>query len=211
MQLISVALADTYFLIRHGLKSLLSKHQHFQLVAEVSNETQLLSLLKSSTIDLLIIDYFQLPHFTPNTIEKVNQSSPHTKLLIISSDEDKQSIYNIIQTGIDIFLTKKCNEKEVSDALQAAITGDKFFCKTILNFIVEKSFGKEEKHSNTPLTEREMEIVYLISKGFISKEIATKLNITLHTVYTHRKNILKKLNLHSTPDLVRYALQQKIS
>lgn len=210
MYSISVALADNCFLIRHGLKSLLYKQQRFKLVAEVINEAQLLSLLKTNTIDLLIIDYFQLPHFTPSTIEKVQQNSPHTRLLVISSDENKQSIYNVIQTGIDIFLTKKCDEKEVMDALQAAITGDKFFCKTILNFIVEKSFGKEEKEVNTPLTEREIEIVYLISKGFISKEIATKLNITLHTVYTHRKNILKKLDLHSTPDLVRYALQQKI-
>ncbi len=184
----------------------------FILCGEVQNENDLEDFLKTKRPDIIIIDYNQPDSFGVETILKINKLSPKTKILIISSDNNKNNIYKVLELGVNSFLTKQCDQQEILNAIRATSKGEKFFCNNVLNYILEKSFSPEDNGdcSPTPLTLREMQIVRLVAAGKIAKEIAHTLNLSTHTVYTHRKNIMKKLGLGSTSELVIYALNHGI-
>lgn len=211
---ITIILADSDYLIRVGLRHLLENTPDFKVVGEVTNEADLFQALTEQQPDILILDHHQSPHFSENVVETIQKTTPHTNLLIISADGDKQRISTLIQSGINSYLTKKCSRDEIIDAVRATARGENFFCKNIMNYILEKSFGKTPKTKTTTprtvatLTKREQEVVRLIAQGRVAKEIAKELHLSIHTVYTHRKKIMKKLQIKSTSELVLYAANQ---
>lgn len=205
---ITISIADSQYLTRRGLKQVLSQRQGIRVVGEISTEPDLLAHLRTTQPDIVILDYNQPRHFNPETIAKVRASSPRTEVLVISADDQKDRIFNVIQGGIKCFITKECDEAEILDAIHAAKTGQKFFCNKVLDFILEKSLTPASDNTeSSPLTPREQEIVILTAQGLIAKEIAAKLNLSTHTVYTHKKRIMKKLELKSPMQLVMYAIE----
>lgn len=206
MQKLSVILADSQYLIRVGLRHILDAIPDCEIVAEATHEAALLNLLHHHQPNILVLDYNQPGRFSTETIYKTRTVSPHTNLLIISADEDKKNIYQVLESGVNSFLSKLCDENEIVNAVLATGKGEKFFCTNVLNHLLEKSFPKEADCMPTPLSPREIEIVRLVASGLIAKEIAGKLNLSTHTIYTHRKNIMKKLRLGTTSELVLYAV-----
>ncbi|MFT5383147.1 MAG: DNA-binding NarL/FixJ family response regulator [Saprospiraceae bacterium] len=192
--------------MRVGLRHLMERIDDFEIVGEAKNMVDLKHLLKGNSIDVVILDHLQTNNFGDDVFQTIRTLSPKTQILIISADDNKQNIYKVIESGVNSFLTKQCDEEEIINAVKATAKGEKFFCSKVLNFILEKSFGKAENCAPSPLTPRECEIVRLVSAGKIAKEIAGELNLSTHTVYTHRKNIMKKLQLNSTSELVMYAI-----
>jgi len=209
MSTIPIILADAHFLIREGIKRVLREEKNMQVVAEADNEETLLNLLGYHQAKVLIIDYDQPGAFSKATISRVKERFAECNILVISSDRDQNNIFEILETKVNSFLTKECDQKEIIDAVQATAKGDKFFCTNVLNVILERSIynSEDETCKATPLSPRELQILKLVAEGKIAKEIAGSLNLSTHTVYTHRKNILRKLNLTSTSDLVLYALE----
>lgn len=205
MKRIAIIIADSQFLVRVGLRSLLSTFPACEVVAEATSEAQLMGQLAKHRPDVVALDYNQPQRFSPETIEKIREASPGTKILVISGDEDKKTIYQVLESGVNSFLSKQCGEKEITDAVMATANGEKFYCTNVLNHLLEKSFPKADC-APTPLSAREVEIVQLVAEGLIAKEIAGRLNLSTHTVYTHRKNIMKKLRINSTSELVLYAV-----
>jgi len=210
MSKISIALADSQYLIRVGLKSLIEEFEQFEIVGEASNENDLLQILQNQSPQVIILDYQQPGNFSIDSINKIKTSSPSANILIISGDNNKENIYQVVKYGVNSFLTKSCDEEEIISAIKATAKHEKFFCNKVLNFILEKSFGKSEDCEATPLTPREIEIVRLVVNGKIAKEIAEQLNLSTHTIYTHRKNIMNKLELKSTSELILYAVEKGI-
>jgi len=210
MSTISVLIADSDYLIREGFKHIFANIREIDVTGEAMNEVELINRVQKAHYQVIILDYNQPNNFTIKTVEAVKKAAPRSNLLIISSDNNKQNIYNIISDGVNSFLTKRCSREEIINAVKATAKGEKFFCTTVLNYILEKSFRSEQTETEIPLTAREREIVQLIAKGLISKEIGSQLNITTHTVYTHRKKILKKLGLSSASELILYAVNQGI-
>jgi DNA-binding NarL/FixJ family response regulator len=208
---IPIILADAQYLVRIGLRALLEREPQFQILSEATDEEELLELLKAHPARVVIMDYNQSGYFNTETVAKVKKASPQSNLLIISADDDKQNIYKVLENGVNSFITKSCDEQEIIDAIKAADRGEKFFCSKVLDYLLEKSFPKNEKDAScepVPLSPREIEIVRLIAKGLIAKEIAEELNLSTHTIYTHRKNILKKLGLSTASELMVYAVKQ---
>lgn len=210
MSKITIAIADSQYLIRVGLRHLIEEFEQFEIVGEASSEKKLLQVLTDHTPNVVILDYHQPESFDINSIEKIRSTSPDSKILVISGDNEKENIYNVVQNGVSSFLTKSCDEEEIINAIKATAKNEKFFCNKILNFILEKSFTKEEDCSPLPLSPREIEIVRHVVNGKIAKEIACELNLSTHTIYTHRKNIMNKLELKSTSELVLYAVEKGI-
>lgn len=202
-----VLLADAQFLIRFALKELLKETNTFLVIGEAGNEAELNKIIAEMSPDIIVIDYNQPGFFSIESIKNVKQKHPTIELLVISSDENKENIYDVINTGVLRFLTKKCDAHEINEAFRAIIKGEKFFCASIFNFIFEMSFSQNNYSSNPlPLSARELEIVQLIAQGLVAKEISSKLNLSTHTVYTHRKNIMEKLKLKRGSELVLFAV-----
>lgn len=210
MKSYSVLLADEQPLVRLALRQLLSQKEYYRIVGEVGNEEEMLASLRINKPDLVIIDYSQKESFSSNSLAKLKAISAQSQVLVISSDTRKDNIAQVLELGITCFLTKTCGLGEILDAAQAALRGDKFFCNRVIDFLLEKSFSKETEVTcaPTPLSSREIEIVQLSAKGLIAKEIADTLNLSTHTVYTHRKNIMKKLQISSSSELVLYAVSK---
>lgn len=210
MKQYSVLLADEQPLARLALRQLLGQREHYQIVAEVGNEEELIASLRVNRPDLVVLDYSQSESFRPSSIAKIKTVSPNTQILIISADTRKDNIAQVLELGVTSFLTKTCGLHEILEAAQATLRGDKFFCSRVIDFLLEKSLAKESEFNcaPTPLSAREIEIVQLSAKGLIAKEIADTLNLSTHTVYTHRKNIMKKLQISSSSELVLYAVSK---
>lgn len=206
-QLLSIGIADSQSLTRLGIRSLLDEQQGLEIAFEATDQSELEEAMQTHRIAILIIDYKQPGHFNFSGLQLLKQKYPDCHIMVISADEEKQSIYQVLEMGVHAYLTKSCGEDEVSDALKAVARGEKFYCTRILDILLEKSFAKDpETAISTPLSARELEILQLVAKGFVAKEIADTLNLSTHTVYTHRKNILKKLGVSSTSELVLAAI-----
>ncbi|MDX1943129.1 MAG: response regulator transcription factor [Saprospiraceae bacterium] len=210
MQSVSVILADAQYLTRFGLRQLLEAKHQFEVLAEADCEDTLLQQLNEYAPQVVILDYNYPGYFSLDTIDLIKAKAPNSRILIISEDHDKNSIYEVLELGVSSFLTKTCGEEEIIDAINATARGQKFFCTKVLDYLLEKSFSKGGNCDPMPLTLREIEIVKLVAKGLIAKEIADELNLSPHTVYTHRKKIMKKLNLSSSSELVLYAVNNGI-
>ncbi len=210
MQNISIILADAQYLTRLGLRQVLEANAHFDILAEAGDEEELIQYLKQYPAQIVILDYNSPGYFSQQTIDQIKDTAPNARILVISEDHDKSSIYEVLEHGVSSFLTKTCGEEEIIDAINATARGQKFFCTKVLDYLLEKTFAKGESCAPTPLTPREIEIVKLVAKGLIAKEIADVLNLSPHTVYTHRKKIMKKLNLNTSSELVLYAVTNGI-
>jgi DNA-binding NarL/FixJ family response regulator len=204
-----VLLADAQFLIRFALKELLKETNTFSVIGEAGNEAELNKIIAETPPDIIVIDYNQPGFFSVESIKNIKEQHPTIELLVISSDDNKENIYDVINSGVLRFLTKKCDAHEINEAFRAIIRGEKFFCASIFNFIFEMSFSQNNYSSNPlPLSARELEIVQLIAQGLVAKEIGKKLNLSTHTVYTHRKNIMEKLKFRRSSELVLFAVNK---
>ena len=207
MEPIRIVIADAHFLIREGLKNLFEREPDIELVGEAIQEAQLFSLLKTHHPNVLIIDYDQAGKFSSETVKQILNRFPEVNILIISANDKREEIYDLLENKVNSYLTKECDQREIIDAVKATARGEKFFCTKVLNYLLEKSFSDKENCAPTPLSPREVEIVRLVAEGKIAKEIASTLDLSTHTVYTHRKNIMRKLQLSSSSELVLYAVQ----
>jgi DNA-binding NarL/FixJ family response regulator len=215
MNAISIVIADAQHLIRAGLRHLVSQDDRFKVVGEASNEEELRKKLSELQPDVVILDYDQDGAFSISTINRLKAQHPHVRIMVMSDDDEKERIYKVLQLGVNGFLTKGCGEEEVYDAIKATAKGEKLFCTRVLDYLLEKSFPEQQQKpaeresvscGPTPLSPREIEIVRHIARGLIAKEIASELNLSTHTIYTHRKNIMRKLNLSSASELILYAV-----
>lgn len=204
-----VIVADAHYLVRYAIRSILEGAAAFEVIEEVDNEAELLKVVEAERPDLVIVDYAQPGYFSQITLQKLLTLVSAQHIMIISSDEDEQTIHQALELGIQTFITKSCDNEEVIDAAQAAVKGQKFFCNQVIDYLLEKSFSRTSSHESQvqPLTPREIQVVQLIAKGFIAKEISDILNLSTHTVYTHRKNIMRKLDLSSPSELILYAVK----
>jgi len=206
---ISILIADAQYLIRRGLNQVLQSEKEFDVISEVGSEEELLSEVVKKDPDVVIMDFDQPGFFTEETITKVKEISPFTGIMVVSGNTSQKGIHFAVENGINSFITKQCDEKEIVNAVLATSKKEKFFCHKVLEKILEKSFGSEEEACEPiPLSPREIEVVQQIATGRIAKEIASELHLSTHTIYTHRKNIMRKLGLSSPVELVMYAINK---
>ena len=206
-----IVLADAQYLMRFAVRELLARYDQFDVIGEADHEEQLVAMARAQEPDLIIFDYNQPDDFGLTTIDRLRKTAPNSRLMVISGDDRKESMFQALEAGVHSFLTKNCDEEEIVDAINASVKGEKFYCTQIIDFLLEKSFAKDsavvDGSASTTLTEREAQIVQLIAKGFIAREISNLLNLSVHTIYTHRKNIMRKLEISSTSELVLYAVR----
>lgn len=203
---ISLSIADPSFLIREGLKRVIEE-SNISLISEIKNHNDFWSNISLNQPDVLIVDYDSKNFIETSDLTRVLQIYPEIRLLVISDDNNKDTILNTVKTGITGYLTKECGKEEIITAINTVAKGDKFFCNKILDVILEKHIIPGNSQDSPELSEREIEITKMITKGMSNKEIADTLFLSIHTVYTHRKNIMRKLNIKSPVELVLYAME----
>ncbi len=205
MPFIKIAIADPVFLVREGFKKIIENKKHLKLISEIAEGKDLWIKLENSNPDILILDYNNNGFLKLDDIPKIKEAYPTLQIIIIYNDEKKENILYIIKNGVNSYLTKECGDDEICNAIDSVLKNEKFFCNKILDIILEKQLENQNCESIN-LSFREIEVTKLIVEGLTNKEISDKLFISIHTVYTHRKNIMRKLQLKSPVELVLYAI-----
>lgn len=209
--MIKIVIADAQYLIRIGLSNLLATTKNFNIVGEATNSAELLELVKEHEPEVVIFDYNSEKNFLIDDIKMVKKASTKTNFLIISADESKKNIYKVIELGALSFLTKECDKEEIVGAIYATAKNEKFLCHKVIDIIIEKHIHTDEDNCKAfNLSLRETEIIKLTAKGWTAKTIAGHLFLSTHTVYTHKKNIMKKLKINSSSEMIVYAIQNSL-
>ncbi|MEQ9306261.1 MAG: response regulator transcription factor, partial [Marinoscillum sp.] len=131
-----------------------------------------------------------------------------TNVLIITNEDKKEHVKPLLDLGIKGIVTKKCSQAEIINAIESVSQNNRFYCNRILDLLIEDDkSAKEVDCEPTDLSPREYEVLQLITKGHKTVQIADELNVSVHTINSHRKNILKKLNLKSPTELIVYAME----
>ncbi|MEJ7646740.1 MAG: response regulator transcription factor [Chryseolinea sp.] len=206
MSILSVLLADNQPLTAAGLNYILRDRNDIRIIAEVKTQRELPEMVRLHRPDLLIVDYNAPGYVTKSDLADVKSYSPGTNILAISSDDNKANILQVLQAGVHGYLTKECSKEEIIMAVAAVGRGEKFFCHKILDIIMQKHFPQEAEIVPGILTMRETEILKLLASGYSTQKVADELFLSPHTVHTHRKSIIKKLNIKSPTEFVIYAL-----
>ncbi|WNJ20547.1 response regulator transcription factor [Pontibacter sp. G13] len=176
------------------------------LLKEVWTSQRLAQTLKDHLPELLIIDPIDSAEFSHEMILSIRDTYPDLPVLVISNPEKGTDVLQLVKSGIMGYLTWRCKAQEIIQALQMITSGQKFFCDQVLSVILSGPTHPTEEETSE-LSQREQEILSLIAKGMTNKQIASALFISHHTVHTHRKNMMKKLGIKSSPQLIVYAIQ----
>jgi two-component system response regulator NreC len=214
MSVVRIVLADDHTVMRNGLRLLLERQPNLQVVGEAADGRQAVALIEKANPDVVIMD-IAMPNL--NGIEATRQiinQNPRTAVAILSMHSDESYVIRALKAGARAYLLKDSAEADLLAAVRALTEGKSFFSPAISKILVEdymrqlKSRGAEDTYEL--LTNREREILQLLAEGRTNKEVANMLNLSLYTVETHRTHILQKLNLHSVPELILYAVRKGI-
>ena len=214
MNPVRILLADDHTVMRNGLRLLLERQPHLQVVGEAADGRQAVALCETVNPDVVVMD-IAMPNL--NGIEAARQivnRNPRTAIAILSMHSDEGYVIRALKAGARAYLLKDSAEADLLAAVRALTDGKSFFSPAISKILVEdymrqlESRGAEDTYEL--LTNREREILQLLAEGRTNKEVANMLNLSLYTVETHRAHILQKLNLHSVPELILYAVRKGI-
>jgi two-component system response regulator NreC len=214
MNPVRIVLADDHTVMRNGLRLLLERQPNLKVVGEAADGRQAVALSESANPDVVIMD-IGMPNL--NGIEAARQivtHNPRTAIAILSMHSDESYVIRALKAGARAYLLKDSAEADLLAAVRALSEGKSFFSPAISRILVEDYMRQLERNGAEDtyelLTNREREILQLLAEGRTNKEVAAMLNLSLYTVETHRTHILQKLNLHSVPELILYAVRKGI-
>lgn len=208
-------IADINELIKIGLRTILQQEDNIEIVGEATTNEELLELVKSFEADIILIDY-TAEGFNIDIVPTILRDHPNLKFVAITPEQSALTVVHAVKSGITSYVKKDCSLKEIKESVQETNKGNKFFCGQILETIARANIDVDEidlmNFNCDPIvmTEREMEIIKLISEGYTNGQIADMLFLSTHTVGTHRKNIMQKLGVKNTAGIVMYAVKTNI-
>ena len=211
---IRILLADDHNILRDGMRLLLERQAGFSVIGEAADGREVVQLAQEQTPDVVVMD-IAMPNM--NGIEatrRIVERRPEVGVVILSMHYDESYVLRSLKAGARAYLLKDAVKTELIAAIQAVVQGRSYFSPKISRILQEdfvQLLGRRgAEDSFDLLTDREREVLQLVAEGKTNKEIATHLNLSLYTVDTHRTHILQKLNLHSVPELILYAVRKGI-
>ncbi len=216
METIKLILVDDHRIVRDGIKSLLSDSSQMEIIDEAKDAMELFKILQNKTPDLILLD-ISLPGMSGIEVSKrIKIDFPQIKVLMLSMYTSEDFIFNALKSGVMGYLPKNTTRDELLTAINTIAKGGEYFSKSISDTIL-KSYVNTAKYGGdisddklNNLTNREREILHYVVEGNNNLSIAEKLCISIRTVETHKSSIMRKLNLGSTIELVKFAIKNNL-
>lgn len=211
---IRILVADDHKIMRDGLSSLLGKQPHIEVIAEAENGRKAVQLALEKKPDIVIMD-ISMPNL--NGIEATRQivaELPRTRVIALSMHSDKRFVVEMFQAGAAGFLLKDCAYQELALAINTVAANQTYLSPEIAGIMIDDYVHRFPSSSTSPssvLTGREREVLQLIAEGWPTKRIAAHLYVSVKTVETHRRQIMKKLDIYSIADLTKYAIREGLT
>lgn len=202
-----IVLADDHALLREAIRKSLAEIPDFQVVGEAGDGLELLELLKLSVPDLILLD-ISMPRFNGLlAAAEIKKRYPRVKILILTMIKIGEFLHRALKIGVNGYLLKENVFSDLIAAIRTIQKGETYLSPLLSGKISQ--IMVDSGRPNGPLTKREISVLQLLSEGKSSREIAELLFISIHTVNSHRSNIMRKLKLRKTVDLVKYAIQKQ--
>jgi len=204
--MIRILLADDHALVRQGFRMILEEQPDMEIVGQAGNGREAVELASKLHPDVAVMDV-AMPEL--NGIEatrRITTVSPRTRVLALSMHKDSMYVREILRAGARGYLLKDSGDADLVAAVRAVAKGDGYISPSVSGAVL----SDYRRHVTDPLdllTSREREVLQMIAEGKTNKEIATSLSLSVYTVEAHRGRVMEKLNLHSTGELVRFALR----
>jgi len=207
---IRVLLVEDHRMVREALREVLTKVPDMEVVGEAGDASAGLAQAHSLSPDVIVLD-IRLPDL--NGIEvasRLREAGSSARIVALSAFSDKRFVTEMLRSGASGYVTKSAAGSELVSAIRAVASGHGYFSPDIAATLVAEVRERGTGNADQPLAPRELEVLRLIAEGARSTEIANQLSITVATVEVHRRNISRKLALHSVAELTRYAIREGI-
>src|SRR3989338_7908252 len=209
---VNIVIADDHDIIREGIKSVLIQHPRYQVRAEAASGEEALELVEKHKPDIVLLDISMSKLSGLDVIPRIKRVSPDTKIIVISVHKMGAYVLKAIRSGAHGYLNKENVAEELILALSRVESGRTYFGSSVSDYLAQMASepNPEALFKGKLLSERETDVLRLTAEGKTAKEAARILFLSRRTVENYKNNILKKLNLHKTSDLIRYALENKV-
>jgi len=205
MSSLRVLLADDHALVRAGMRALLAELPGIEVVAETGDGREALRLVRERKPDIALLD-ISMPELNGlEVVGRIARDHPNTRAIILSMHGDDESVRRALVAGAAGYLLKNSDRRELELALRAVARGDTWLSPSLTKRVVATYM--QGASPDAVLTPRQREVLQLVAEGHSNKEIASRLNVALKTVETHRTELMDRLGIHGVASLVRYAIQ----
>ena len=208
-----VFIADDHDIVREGIKAVMSRNNLIQVVGEANTGKEVLNFAKNKSADVYIID-INMPEVDGiETLNRLIKNNSEAKVIFLSIYEDRNTVIKAFKSGCRGYVTKVRAAAKIVDAVNKVNCGGYFISDDISEYIFDMYSNKVDENlfkNSVSLSSKEKEVLKFIAEGKSSKEISNVMGISYNTVNVHRNNIMQKLDLHKTAELVRYAIKERI-
>ncbi|MFS0750472.1 response regulator [Oceanobacillus sp. 1P07AA] len=208
--MIKVLFVDDHEMVRIGVSAYLSSQPDIDVIAEADDGTQAVDLALDLRPDIILMDLVMKEMDGIQATEKIIEAWPEAKIIIVTSFLDDEKVYPALEAGATSYMLKTSKASEIAKAIRSTYEGQSILEPEVTGKIMNRMRAGQDTALHEQLTEREKEILLLMTKGKSNQEIANELYIALKTVKVHVSNILGKLEVHDRTQAVIYAFQNKL-
>ena len=211
---VRIILADDHQIVRDGLRVLLEQETGIEVVAEAENGHMAVELARQQQPDVVVMDIAMPDLNGMEATRQIKAEMPDIKVIGLSMHADKRYVAGMFQAGASGYLLKKGAFGELAGAIREVVAGHNYLSPKIAGVVIQ-DYVQQLSGTVSPaadvLTAREREVLQLLVEGKSAEQIAAHLHVSVNTVGTHRHNIMKKLNIHSLPELTKYAIREGLT
>jgi two-component system response regulator NreC len=217
MNRIRILLVDDHTLVRAGIRKLLEEQPHFEVVGEAASGTEAIARAGDLAPDVILMDIAMPDLNGLEATRQIRKQHPRVEVLLLTVHDDHEYLFRGLKVGASGYVLKEAEEKELVMAIEAVHRGEMFVNPSMTRRLVADYLQRvgrgigEERERLEELTDRQREVLQLLANGLSQREIAERLVISPYTVQTHRQNIMRKLNLHSRTELIKYAIRHGLT
>ena len=204
---IRVFIADDHFVVRQGLRHTLTQHSDIEIVGEAEDGNQVLERIKDLEVDVVLLDIEMPKKNGWEVMIQLKSLYPKLNVLMLSIFSEEHYGLRLIKSGASGYLTKASAPDQLCQAIRTVASGGKFISPSLTEKLIEELHNDTSKLQHEQLSTREFQVFCLIASGKRTKEIAEELSVSITTISTHRANILEKMGLKNSTDLIHYALK----
>ncbi|WP_431095048.1 response regulator [Polaromonas aquatica] len=209
--MIKIVMADDHAIVREGLKRIVSSIEGMEVIGEAGNGTEVMQRVRELAFDVLVLDLSMPGRSGMELIKLVRNEKPQLRILVLSMHQELQYAVRAIKNGASGYLTKESAPAQLEQAIRKVASGGAFISAEVAEQLALGAMPGSEAVPHESLSNREFEVLQLLVTGVSMTDIATRLNLSVKTVSTHKTNLMQKMGLQNQSELIRYALKHGLA
>jgi DNA-binding NarL/FixJ family response regulator len=210
LEMIKIGIVDDHAIVRKGLRDYFSSEVDFRVVGEAGNGREAIDLVRTTEIDVLVMDLSMPGQSGIDALAMVRAKAPDVGILILTGFSENHYAVNLIRQGASGFLNKDCDPKEIAEAIRVIALGRRYISPSVAELLANTLDQKNDQQPHELLSEREFQVFLKLATGTSVGEIGKELSLSVKTVSTYRSRLMEKMHLASNSDLTYYALKAQL-